>query len=339
MLIRWKAYYLWIGFLCFIHSAAFAQDQKAADSLTKIYKANILEDTAKLELLRDLSFNEVRDLNLGLKYSEELIDLSTKMGDDLYLHRGYFQKGNKKRLLGDLDEALDIYFRSAETAQKANYSLGEGISYGAIADIYSISKNHQNAMLYYHKAITTLRQSQNAIALASIMLNAGEEFLNYENYDSARLYFDESKTIFEKVNYLIGEAYSIGNIGMVYAHLGQNDLAEKNIKEAISVLEQLEDYYPICVYLISMCDIYLEKGEERTAMNYAKRSLELAQQHGLKEQISDANRKLAELYERDGDIAESYRYFKNYIAYRDSVNNIKKGIKRSSLTLQLLHCF
>jgi len=331
MLIRWKAYYLWIGFLCFIHSAALAQDQKVADSLAVIYNSNILDDTAKLELLTNLSFNEVKNLNLSLKYAEELISLSIKTGNNLYLHRGYLQKGNKKRLLGDLEEALDIYFKSAEAAQKVNYSQGEGIAYSAIADIYSISKNHRNAMLYYHKAISTLRYSQDSIALASIILNAGEEFINFENYDSARLYFNESKVIFEKINYLIGEAYSIGNIGMVYAHLGQNDLAEQNIKEAIAVLEQLDDYYPICVYLISMCDIYLEKGDERTAMNYAKRSLELAQQHGLKEQISDANRKLAELYERDGDMAESYRYFKNYIAYRDSVNNIQGVQKMAEL--------
>jgi len=331
MLTRWKAYYLMIGFLCFVYSTVFAQDQKVADSLAVIYNSNILDDTAKLELLRNLSFNEVKNLNLSLKYAEELISLSIKAGNNLYLHRGYLQKGNKKRLLGDLDEALDIYFKSAEAAQKVNYSQGEGIAYSAIADIYSISKNHRNAMLYYHKAINTLRYSQDSVALASIILNAGEEFINNENYDSARLYFDESKTIFEKVNYLIGEAYSIGNIGMVYAHLGQNDLAEQNIKEAIAVLEQLDDYYPICVYLISMCDIYLEKGDERTAMNYAKRSLELAEQHGLKEQISDANRKLAELYERDGDMAESYRYFKNYITYRDSVNNIQGVQKMAEL--------
>ena len=62
-------------------------------------------------------------------------------------------------------------------------------------------------------------------------------------------------------NYLAGKAYSIGNIGMVYANTGESNLAEKNIKEAIEILEDLEDYYPICVYLISMADIYIEKGD------------------------------------------------------------------------------
>jgi two-component system, NtrC family, sensor kinase len=53
------------------------------------------------------------------------------------------------------------------------------------------------------------------------------------------------------------------------------------------------------------------------------KSLTLARQYGLKEQIRDANLKLSELYERSGNHADSYKYYKNYIIYRDSINNIK----------------
>jgi class 3 adenylate cyclase len=323
MTLKKIAYYLLIGFLFFIILPAASQDQKIADSLKKIYQQNILKDSAKLELLRNLSFNEIKDLNLSLQYAEELIKLSASLGNDLYLHRGYFLKGNKKRLFGNLDEALDAYFKSGEAARKAKSLKAEGNTYGAIADIYAVSNNHNNARIYYDKAIATLRQSNDSIALASAISNSGDEFLTNKIYDSALLYFRESGLIFEKLNYQIGKAYSQGNIGMVYANTGNNNLAEKNINEAIRILEEVGDYYPICVYLISMSDIYLQKGDEPTAFKYAERSLKLAEQYGLKEQISDANRKLSELYESTGNLGESLKYYKNYIAYRDSVNNIK----------------
>ena len=331
MSFKEKVYYLLIGFLFFIIQPVSGQDQKMADSLARIYKADTVEGTAKLELLRNLSFNEVRNLKLSLQYAEELITLSIEQRNNLYLHRGYFQKGNKKRLLGDLEVALDAYFKSGEAARKANYFKGEGNAYGAIADIYAFSNNHPNARLYYNKAITTLRQSNDSVALASAISNAGDEFLNNKIYDSALLYFRESGIIFEKVNYLIGKAYSQGNIGMVYANIGQSDLAEKNINEATRILEEAGDYYPICVYLISMCDIYLKKGDKKKGMNYAQRSLKLAQQYGLKDQISDASLKLSELYESAGRPDESYKYYKNHIAYRDSVNNIKSVQKMADL--------
>src|SRR5688572_30651577 len=133
-----KACYFLIGFLCFVIHNVSGQDQKQADSLARIYKADTAEGMAKLELLRNLSFNEVNDLKLALQYAEELISLSTQQGNNVYLHRGYFQKGNKKRLLGDLDEALDAYFKSAEAARKAKSNKGEGNTYGVIADIESV---------------------------------------------------------------------------------------------------------------------------------------------------------------------------------------------------------
>ncbi len=323
MLLKGKVCFLLINFLCLIFPVVYSQDQKVADSLKIIYNEGMLNDTVRLELLRQLSFHEVKDLNLSLKYAEELINLALKTGNNKYLHSGYFQKGNKKRLFGDLEEALQAYIKSAEIARLDKNAKGEGSAYGAIADIYSISNNHPNARLYYSKGIAILRESNDSIALASLILNAGEDFMNNQIYDTAYIYFKESGIIFEKLNYLIGKAYNIGNIGMVYANTGESNLAEKNITVAIEILEELEDYYPICVYLISMADIYIDKGDERAALNYAIKSLTLARQYGLKEQIRDANLKLSELYERSGNPAESYKYYKNYIIYRDSINNIK----------------
>jgi class 3 adenylate cyclase len=323
MSFKENACYFLVGFLCFFSHHVPGQDQKLADSLAVIYQADALEDTAKLELLRNLSFNESKDLELSLRYAEELIELSKKLDNNLYLYRGYFQKGNKKRLLGNLQEAQDAYFKSLDAARKANYIAGQGSAYGAIADIYSISNDPDNAQIYYKEAISILRQSSDSIALGSAILNAGDAFLRDKEYNAALSYFKESKSIFDKVNYLAGKAYNMGNIGMVYASIGKNNLAEKNINEAIRMLEELNDYYPICVYLISMSDIYVDKGDEQTALNYATRSLDLAKRYGLKEQISDANLKLSELYEKTGDPGEAFRYYRNHITYRDSVNNIK----------------
>ena len=329
--LRKKAYYAVIGFFYLFIQPAFGQDQKVADSLAIIYKHNKLDDTAKLELLRNLAFNEHTNLNLGLRYAEELITLSQKTGNNLYLHRGYLQKGNKKRLQGNLDQALDAYFKGVEAAKAAKFTKGEASIYGSIADIYSLSDNHQNAMLYYRKAISTLRILQDSIALGSTILNAGDEFLIRKMYDSATVYFREAELIFEKSDNPIAKAYCLGNIGMVYANTGDNALAEKNINEAIKILEASEDYSPICVYLISMSDIYREKGNRPEALNYATRSLQLAQKYGLKDQISDANLTLSELYEKSGDPVSSLKFYKNHIRYRDSVNNIQSVQKMADL--------
>ncbi|MBD1262863.1 tetratricopeptide repeat protein [Maribacter polysiphoniae] len=322
MSLKRKAYYFLIGVFCFNYQVTTSQDQRIADSLTVIYQLDTLAVEAKLELLYSLSFNEINDFELSLKYSEELIYLSQLNGNYEYLSYGYFQKGNAKQFVGDLEDALAAYFESAEVAKRENLIPVEGSAYGAIADVYAVSDNYKNAMLYYNKAIATLRKTKDTLALASYILNAGDALLTNKKYDSALVYFNESGALFEEVDYVAGKAYNLGNIGMVYANTGKNDLAEKNINEAIGILEESGDYYPISVFLISMSDIYLEKEEHQTAIDYAQKSLTIAEQYGLKEQIGDANLKLSELYEEIGELVISYRYYKNHIAYRDSVNNI-----------------
>jgi adenylate cyclase len=328
---RTVRYFLLAVLCCVFIQSISAQDQKLADSLAVIYGENNLSDEERLELLRNLSFNEMRDLSLGLKYAEELISLSEKLGNDLYLSRGYLQKGNKIRYQGNFEQALDAYFKSAEAAKKADFKVGEGSAYIAIADIYSFSNNPANALLYYYQAISTLRMTSDSVNLASAILNLGDEHMNLKNYDSALVHFSESKIIFDKLDYPTGKAISLGNLGMVYANIGKGDLAESNINEAILVLEASGNYHPICTYLISMSDIYTGKGENEKALAYAKRSLNLAQIHKLKEQMSDANLKLSELYEKIGNTAESFRYYKDHIAYRDSINNLKSIQKMADL--------
>ena len=310
--------FIWIHTL-----TIFAQEQKIADSLAVIYQEMSLTDTAQLELLKDLSFNELRDLNKGLKYAEELITLAEKSENKKSLRMGYFLKGNKEKSLGKLDEALKAYFKSAEIARESKHLKAEGESYGAIADIYSVGNNHSTAITYYNKAIDILRQTNDSISLASYLLNAGDEFRKTKKYKSALLYTQEAKLIFNEVNYRSGQGYSFGNMGMVYADMGQNNLAEKYMNEGIRILEQMQDYHPICEYLISMADVYSNKGNNTAAVTYALRSLQLAQQYGLKEQIGGASLKLSELYEREGNINESFKHYKKHIAYRDSINNIK----------------
>src|SRR6476661_2387781 len=102
---------------CFLLSVIICngQDPKIADSLTRIYeeKGNELPDTVRLELLRQLSFNETNDPNRALKYNHELIDLAGKMNNNTYLYYGYFQLGSKKRSSGDYPGALNDYLAAS----------------------------------------------------------------------------------------------------------------------------------------------------------------------------------------------------------------------------------
>ena len=322
LLIQLKKAWLMTGLFLIGLLQAPAQDQQVADSLAKMYREQNLTDTAKLRVLTALAFYETRNLDLALQYAQEAIAIATRLNDYISLHKGYFQTGNKKRLKGDLTEAITAYFKSIEAAQKANYLVGMGKCYSAIADIYSISNNHKNAMLYYRRGMDVLLKANDSLLYATAVFNAGDELLKRNYFDSALVYFKKAGTIFSRINYLPGIAYNMGNLGIVYAHLGNPALAEQTINTSIKMLEEQEDYSPVCTYLLSMSSIYEKKKAFPAAFSYAQRSLQLALAYDLKEERSKANEQLSILYESTGNKEQALMYYKEFIRYRDSVNNI-----------------
>ncbi|OHX63980.1 ATP-binding protein [Flammeovirga pacifica] len=326
-----KAYLLLIGFFCINSNHSLAQDQKIADSLKIIYEEKKLNIETRLEVLRNLSFNETNNLDLSIKYAEQLIRLSTEQNNYLYLFRGYHIKGIKLRDKGHLDDAINFFFKALNASKEANYSEGVGTSYCSIADVYNINGHHKFAIDYYFKAINILRQSNDSLFLASALLNIGDEYLSTQKYDSALFFFSESNNIFKEINYTIGIAYNQGNIGMVYANLGKMGLAEESMWEAIKILEASNDYYPICFYLISISNIYLKNLDFKLAIKYATMSLDIAIKHGLKKQVSDAHQQLYHIYNKKGFSKKALYHFKAHIEHRDSVNNLESIQKIADL--------
>jgi len=320
-IFRWSAA-CWLSFTFLCPFTAAAQNQQTADSLVVIYLSGDFPDSAQYDLLNEIAFHSTNP-EISEKYSRKLIQLAEKSPDDIWKMRGFLQLGNAQSLQGDLNSALESFFKSLEFARKAGEEDDVGAIHISIADTYSQTGNSPNAIKYYYEGIGILRENNDSISLGKALLNIGDEYFNNEKYDSALLFFEESESIFENQGLPTGIAYNLGNKGMVYAKTGQNGLAELSMDKAIQILEDLKDYYPISVYLIYMSDIYMEKGEVQKSIDYATSSLRLAEQYGLKKQISDSNKKLSELYSTIGKTDLSFEHYKAYVLYRDSVNNIE----------------
>jgi len=320
-LIEVKQVYFTICLFLLSFNLLSGQNQKLADSLISLYESGSYYGN-KLELLKQIAMEET-DPKRALSYSELLIQMAIKDSLFEYVQSGYLQKGNALRLLGRSASALQPYFKSLDYAYRMEDDKRVGILMTSIAGTYTTIDNLDNASIYYKKGIEILRLTNDSAALGSALLNAGDNYFNIGKLDSSLIYTQESTIIFDNINFVLGQAYSMGNTGMIYAEQGHDDIAEQNINEAIKILEELEDYYPISVYLTYMSDIYLRKDDYPKALNYAQRSLDLAQKYGLKEQISEANLKLFELHQQKGNFEASVGYLQNYYSYRDSVLNIE----------------
>ncbi|SMD34188.1 Signal transduction histidine kinase [Reichenbachiella faecimaris] len=309
--------YVLIGFFSF---NADCQNIKLADSLINEVNSGRLSDSVKCILYNKIAFNSSSP-DQTIHYSELGLELSEKINLQKQIALSYLYLGDGHRLKGDLTKAIESYLKSAEKYSSLEEVIGESTAYSNLGNVYLAEGNYENSKIYFHKAIEIFRKEKDSTRLATTLLNTGELYREYHILDSALIYFQRSKVIFKNLNYPIGTAYNLGNIGLVLAEKGADNQAEENMNQAIAILEELGDRYPIAVYQNSLADIYAKRGEYNKAVKYARSSLNIGVEEGLKEQIRDASLKLSELYKSAKSSDQAYIYLKQYITYRDSINS------------------
>lgn len=298
-----------------------AQDQRIADSLNIIYDTGKYKPEDKLEILKNLAKYHT-DPEKKLEFSETLINESGSTDSFKYLFNGYLFKGTALRLKGNVTEALNSFLKASDIASSNNYQDELGEVTIAIADAYSVIENHRLATTYYNKGLSLIDKEENSQSYAIALFNLGDEYFKLGVLDSALYFYQQSGDIFRELDYQIGLAYILGNIGQVHTELQNYEIAETNLTNAIRILTELGDLYPVCVYLLDLSTIYTDRKDYNNALDYARQSLEYAKQFELKEVISDANLMISELYEKIGRPDQSFNYYKDYITYRDSINNL-----------------
>ncbi|MCP9198814.1 adenylate/guanylate cyclase domain-containing protein [Gramella sp. GC03-9] len=304
-----------------------AQDPGAADSLINIYENRKLSYLEKLKVLNEIlsNTNEINELR---KYSDELIETAKLKDCTSYIFYGLFQKGNSYLDPGDYSRALEYYFQAGDYAKS---KTNQGMLKITIGDVFSYTDYHSRAVEYYEDAIDFFREDDDSLNLAFALTNAGDEYMNSGKLEKAYTYFEESEKIFRELDQEFFIAIVTGNLGMLDALEGRNDEAEDKLREAIQMAEKYEQFHYLPIYLNTLSNMNLEAGRDSLALEFALMSLDIAKTYDFKDEISEANYKLAAIYEKQNRIPESYNHYKEHILYRDSVKNVAKAQEISGL--------
>lgn len=303
------------------------------DSLAILYESNNYEATDRFPILMELSYHP--DPEKAISFANELLAQANSLDSTQYLYYGHNALGYSFFDKGEFTDALEQFFKASEYASKYNSKAVSARTNVGIANVYSEMGNHRNAVEYYKRAISSVKDDLNSkrdsIDYASYIYNLGDEFYNQKNLDSALDYYYEAAFLFKITANNMGQAYTLGSIGLVQAQRGSIAEAQEKINEAIGILTDLEDYAPICEYLGGMSDIHAKRKELETSLYYGLKSLELATKYGLKNKISEANLRLANLYEQAGDTIEAYQFYKDHVVYKDSVRNLSSVQEMASI--------
>jgi len=250
-------------------------------------QTNNLQIKEELKALVDSSiiYYESSNYSKSLEHNIKIIETAKKINDTFYLQRGYRFLGYDYLILKDTTQARKSFEKSQQYAGTIQDSVGLGLTYMDLANIYGYSKNSLNKALEYHnRSIDIFKIVKDTFNLSNAYFNTVLTLHEHKRYDASLDYLKEVDKLQHYLSY--GIRANIQNQWALYY------LHENNYKKA--------DYYLSKI----LQDTLLQKSKIELADAYLNYSSSLYRQKRYKEAY-EHNVIYHDLYKQSIDIYEN----------------------------------
>ncbi len=251
-------------------------------------------------------------------------------------------------------QALGHYFKALAMAEELGHDGGIALLSNNIGLIYFDQRAYNQALKYYSKSLKMELKMGNNQGVAIVYNNIGVIYEKQFEFSKALDYHFRSLNIRQEHNYKLGLAHSYTNIGNLYTDLfkkidasadflndsalsaelrkwvSQNpnkllDTAMFYQKKSLSIKNELSDEYGMSSSLVGIGQIYFQKHDYPTALNYFMDAAALADSIGALQRSSSAYKCISESFAKLGKYKNAFDNFIQFSALNDSSFNEKKS--------------
>ncbi|NNL16023.1 MAG: tetratricopeptide repeat-containing sensor histidine kinase [Flavobacteriaceae bacterium] len=141
-----------------------------------------------------------------------------------------------------LEESLEYNFKALEVRERLKDSFSLSATYRNIAILYSLKKDHQNAISYYNKVLLLLAASGNNLELrGEILPKIGQEYLNSKNYLKAAENLVAGARLNRNIQNKEGLLQALNGLAQLNLEKKRFDLVERQLFEATAIAKELND--------------------------------------------------------------------------------------------------
>lgn len=296
---------------------------KTIDSLTRQLEIHASEDTARVNILNNLSDQYKHlDFHKSLSFAEEAL----RIGERLSYSRGIALANYRKAFcywaLGDTKLSIEKALLAAQLSEQERFFDIQAESFRILAIDYRSMMELDKATQYIKKAELLSLQIKNWDLLSRIYNNAGLIEFDKGRPDTALLIYNKGLEVARKhTTTKFHLCQIVSNIGEVY--LDRNpDLAIQYFNKALKMARETSNNKQAEAGITSdLGRAYTRKKEYAMAEQFLKEGLRLTHQLGLKRVTGHTYLALVDLKVREGKSTEALGYLKDYYAVRDSLNN------------------
>ncbi len=231
---------------------------------------------------------------------------------------------------GKLYKALQLYIQSLRIKEKLGDKKSIAMTLNNLGNVYKDLNNFDKSLEYYNKSLEIKKEVDDQHGIAMTLNNIGLLHHNNKKYGKALDYYSESIGIKREIEDLHGLAMSLNNIGLTYELQKNYPKALHFYEESILIKEKIGDQFGMAMSLINLGTVYRETGDYTTCFKLLKQSEKIAKQINATTQLRDCYQRMYETYEMQHNTSQAFKYYKLYIAAKDSmmseesIKNIQK---------------
>lgn len=277
------------------------------------------------------------------------------------------------KIVANLRQSLNTFTQNLENARKINYIRGEGIALSKLALVHYLLGNYDKSTEFHIQSINFFTQHNMKLELADaygefgyqlkrrdmqkaneymikaidlgIKIENNETLLSklFDNYavlkemenklDSALYYATKALEIKFKNNDTIGIPFSLNKIAGIHALKKDFNQAFRYLSTSDFYRKKEQGFFGIAENLSLRADFFKAQNKIDSALYYYIQTNELAKSLNYNYLIAYSLQNISELYENKNDSRNALKFFKDYILFRDSLDNLEKNSRIAQLEI------
>lgn len=276
------------------------------DLLADYYEAAYLFQINKLDTAFVRADAVLKQYTKAFPYDEKYVKL-------------YGLRGNILNRTNKLTELMTHNFELIRLAEGANDTLGRARGMIGIGNVNLKLKKFEEALNWYHRALSLMKNPQHKSKLSFVYNNAGITFYHLGREDSALYYVQEGirhSRAGEQLTDLANSLFLYGGLLSEYKKLPE---AESSFREAIEVRKNIGDIYYLVTDMGQLAFFYANNKKPGAGIALSKEAIELARKNGpMYSNMSSLYDVLAKNYKEAGDYPKYSEALQKVIELKDS---------------------
>ncbi len=234
---------------------------------------------------------------------------------------------------GNFPEAKETYLKSLKISESIDNPLVTAGIYTGLAAVARNSGDYRQALGYYDKAASYLKDMPDNEYSIAILIDKGKTYEKLNILDSAFTLLQEAQAmayrVTQGVNIFGGGMHA--ESGIIYSKMGKKEMAEEYFRQAIQLNAEVKNFRIQSRTYIDFAEHFDRFNMLDSAIYYATKSLSIIDQHKFLVYQLAASTLLTKLYAQVNKIDSAYKYQSMMIATQNNMFSNDKMTHLQSL--------